>query len=378
MTDPSFAPDSDSSSPELSRVAAAESEAFRYDVDAVLQSWFQDQRTVADGISEAAGPMVEAIAGLSTGGKRTRAQLLYWSWRAAGGDADSRIPRLAGAGIELFQTAALIHDDIIDRSATRRGMRSIHVLFADRHRDSGWSQDSAHFGTSAAVLAGDLALTWSEQIFGEAVALAGHPAGAAADFTRMRTEVMLGQYLDIHAEVAAQTLPPDKAIERAFEVLRYKSAKYSAEHPAALGALLAAAPSSFVEACRGFALPLGEAFQIRDDVLGVFGDPVTTGKPAGDDLREGKRTVLIAQHLRDAEPQDAQLVARALGDQSLDDAQIEDLREALRRSGALQRTEQIVDELSQRTEQALAQMRIEDLPRAGLQQMADALVRRSR
>ncbi|MCT1601778.1 polyprenyl synthetase family protein [Kocuria sp. p3-SID1433] len=378
MTTSSFAPDSDSPSPDLARAAAAESEAFRRDVDAVLQGWFHDQRTVAEGISEAAGPVVEAIAGLSTGGKRTRAQLLYWSWRAAGGAADSRIPRLAGAGIELFQTAALIHDDIIDRSATRRGMASIHVQFADRHRDAGWSQDSAHFGTSAAVLAGDLALTWSEQLFGEAVELAGHPEGAAADFTRMRTEVMLGQYLDIHAEVAAGTLPPHKAIERAFEVLRYKSAKYSAEHPAALGALLAGAPSSFVEACREFALPLGEAFQIRDDVLGVFGDPRTTGKPAGDDLREGKRTVLIGQHLRDAQPQDARLVAEALGDQSLDDARIEQLRGALRRSGALQRTEEMVDELSQRTDQALAQLPVEDLPRAGLHLMAEALIRRAR
>lgn len=378
MTDPSFAPDSDSSSPELSRVAAAESEAFRYDVDAVLKSWFQDQRTVADGISEAAGPMVEAIAGLSTGGKRTRAQLLYWSWRAAGGDADSRIPRLAGAGIELFQTAALIHDDIIDRSATRRGMRSIHVLFADRHRDSGWSQDSAHFGTSAAVLAGDLALTWSEQIFGEAVALAGHPAGAAADFTRMRTEVMLGQYLDIHAEVAPAVGDPEEQLERAMTVLRYKSAKYSVEHPVEIGAALAGADREFLADCSAFALPVGEAFQLRDDVLGVFGDPETTGKPAGDDIREGKRTALIALCAASSSTEDIAWLESVLGRAELTEQEVHRARDLMRDSGAHARSEELIASLVRTADTQLARLRTDDVARAGLQALAGAAVRRAK
>ncbi|WP_144792838.1 polyprenyl synthetase family protein [Kocuria palustris] len=378
MSESSLPPASDTSTAPQQRIAAAEAEAFRAEFDAVLQGWFEDQRAIAAGISEAAGPVVEAIARLSEGGKRTRALLLYWTWRAAGGAADSRIPRLAGAGLELFQTAALIHDDIIDRSATRRGMPAVHVMFAERHRASGWSQDAGHFGASAAVLTGDLALTWSEQLFAEAVELAGHPDGAAADFTAMRTEVMLGQYLDLHAEVAAADLPPEKAIERAFQVLRYKSAKYSAEHPAALGALLAGASSGFVQSCRDFALPLGEAFQIRDDVLGVFGDPATTGKPAGDDLREGKRTVLIGQHLRDAEDEDAALVAGALGDQDLTEDDVERLRRALRRSGALEATERTVEELSTRVAQALEALPAEPVAGAGLQHMADALIRRAR
>lgn len=383
MSEPSIAPGTDSARAEertdqqTQQQILEETRAFVADVETVLASWFDEQRDFARGIAAAAEPVVESIAQLSTGGKRTRAQLLYWAWRSAGGAADSPVPRGAAAGLELFQTAALVHDDIIDRSATRRGMPSVHERFRALHRESGWSQDPGHFGVSAAVLTGDLALSWSEQLFHRAVAEAGHPAGALEDFTAMRTEVMLGQYLDVHAEVAASTLPAEQAIERAFEVIRYKSAKYSAEHPAALGALLAGADASFVQSCRDLALPLGEAFQIRDDILGVFGDPETTGKPAGDDLREGKRTVLVGLHLRAASREDAALVAEALGDQSLGDAEVEALREALRRSGALAETERVVDELSERVRAGLDALPTRPVPRAALRRLARALISRA-
>lgn len=388
MSEPSVAPDSDSASTPPAADSSAQDAVLRQvrtetssllaDVEAVLGDWFAEQRVVAESVSPAALPMVEAIARLSAGGKRSRAQLLYWGWRAAGGAADSRIPRQAAAGLELFQTAALIHDDIIDRSATRRGMPSVHEVFRAVHEEGGWDQDSVHFGTSAAVLVGDLALSWSEQIFQAAVERAGHPAGAAAGFTAMRTEVMLGQYLDIHAEVAAASLPAAQALDRALQVIRYKSAKYSAEHPTALGALLAGADPDFVRQCQEFALPVGEAFQIRDDILGVFGDPQTTGKPAGDDLREGKRTVLVGLHLLHAADDDAALVSEALGDQDLTEPEVTALREALRRSGALESAERMVRERSQLAAEVLAQLPTERVPRLALSRLAEALATRAR
>lgn len=343
-----------------------------------LDRWFTDQERTAGSIAPAATPLVEAVSSLSRGGKRLRAQLLYWGWRAAGGAPESQVPVLAAAGLELFQSAALIHDDVIDRSATRRGMPSVHKRFETRHAANSWELDSAHFGTSSAILTGDLALTWSEQLFYRALALAEFPPGAAKDFTTMRTEVMIGQYLDIHAEVAGPDVPADQAVQRALDVVRYKSAKYSAEHPVALGALLAGAEPEFVSRCRAFALPLGEAFQLRDDVLGVFGDPVTTGKPAGDDLREGKRTVLIGYHFQAADPQDAEIVARALGRQDLTEDGVQAARTALQRSGALKATENLVEHYTAQTFTALDALATDPVAHAALLGVAHAAVRRDK
>lgn len=365
-------------SPADTATVQAETQAFLAGLTRTLDTWFQQQSAGAADISETAVPLVESISALSTGGKRLRAQLLYWGWRAAGGAADSTVPLEAAAALELFQTAALIHDDVIDRSATRRGMPSTHERFSSLHTERRWEQDPAHFGSSAAILTGDLALTWSEQLFNLAVEHAGHPSGAAEDFATMRTEVMIGQYLDIHAEVAGPDVPRDQAVQRALDVLRYKSAKYSAEHPVALGMLLAGGDPDLVRAGRAFALPLGEAFQVRDDVLGVFGDPATTGKPAGDDLREGKRTVVIGLHFERADRADAEVVANSLGQQDLSEVQVRAAQEALRRSGALTATEDLVERLTADTFEALDQLPVGPVVRTAFRTIAQAAVRRDR
>ena len=355
----------------------AEDERFVGRLHAGLEDFFAEQRTVLEAISPDAVPLLEAVAALSSGGKRLRARLCYWGWRAAGGDPEDPAVALAGAARELFQSAALIHDDVIDRSDTRRGAPSVHRRFEGLHTRHGWSLDGPAFGVAAAILAGDLCLSWSEQLFARAAAALPGTGRARAVFDLMRSEVMVGQYLDVQGEVAGAGQDREGAVQRALDVIRYKSAKYSVEHPVVLGAALAGAREPALERCSAFALPLGEAFQLRDDVLGVFGDPATTGKPAGDDLREGKRTVLVGfVRRRGSEEQIAELEA-ALGRPDLAEEDVERLRGLITACGALQATEELIDSLSERAFAALERLDAEPVARAALRALATAAVRRA-
>ena len=191
----------------------------------------------------------------------------------------------------------------MDDSDTRRGRPSIHREFERKHREAGLVGDPARHGASVAVLLGDLMLSWADEQF----RTSGLPRiGEALRFLDLcKTEVVAGQYLDVLAQTR-----PSVGVEEAMRVVRYKSAKYTVERPLHLGAALAGADDALIAALTDVALPLGEAFQLRDDVLGVFGDPGVTGKPAGDDLREGKRTVLVAAPPQLGTDADRELLAR--------------------------------------------------------------------
>ena len=224
-----------------------------------------------------ADPLADATDELLAGGKRLRAAFCYWSWRAHGGDPDGPhrdVVLRAGAALELFQAAALFHDDVMDASDTRRGHPTAHRAFGARHRDLGWSGDADRYGENTAILLGDLALIASHRELGDA--FGALPADVAARsrevFGRMQTEVIVGQYLDVHAQVLPWGEDPAADEARARAVVRSKSARYSVEHPIALGAALAGADDAAVRATSAFGLPVGEAFQLRDDVLGVFDD----------------------------------------------------------------------------------------------------------
>ncbi|RKQ36157.1 polyprenyl synthetase family protein [Kocuria tytonis] len=360
--------------------AATQDRDFAERLDARIAQFFGVERERVGAISPHATRLVTAIEDLTEGGKRLRARLCHWGWRAAGGGADSGVVVAAAASLELFQTAALIHDDILDRSDTRRGRPSVHRVFEAVHRGSGWAADPEHFGVSAAVLTGDMSLSFAEQLFADAAgAVPAEAARTARDiFSTMRTEVMAGQYLDVHAEVAPPPEDPREQLERAMTVLRFKSAKYSVEHPVAIGAALAGADGAFLERCSAFALPLGEAFQLRDDVLGVFGDPATTGKPAGDDIREGKRTALIALCAATSSPRQMQWLESVLGRADLSPEEVDRARDLIRDSGALDRSEELIDSLVHTSDEQLAALPASDVARAGLRALADAAVRRAR
>ncbi len=234
---------------------------------------------------------------VSSGGKRIRPEFLWCGWLAAGGstgnpDDDTAVLQVAAA-LELIQACALIHDDVIDRSERRRGAPSTHRAVAKEHADAGLAGDSEHYGVSAAVLLGDLALAWADDLY-----TAGAQALDAVDRSQpvwraMRTEVLAGQLLDLTASALAAAEPADQAAD-AMRVNRFKTAAYTVERPLHLGAALAGARADTIDALRNYGADIGVAFQLRDDLLGVYGDPAVTGKPAGDDLLEGKRTLLLA------------------------------------------------------------------------------------
>lgn len=347
-------------------------------VDRRMDELLAGYRGTAEQISVSAAPLVDAIAGLVRGGKRLRAVLAWWGWQGAGGGpADERIVD-AAVGLELFQAAALIHDDILDRSDTRRGAPSIHRAFAARHREAGWRQDPEHFGTSAAILTGDLCLALSEEVFAGAADATGAPGVSRSMFNQMRFEVMAGQYLDVLDEVEVPGEDPAEALARARTVLRYKSARYSVVHPLNLGGALADAHGVALDQYEAFSLPLGEAFQLKDDLLGVFGDPAITGKPAGDDLREGKRTELVAHALSLLPPEQSAQLEAALGDPDLTPDAVAGLQQLLEECGARRRIEDEVSALGARALAALEEMSVDTGVRQGLARLAQRILRRDR
>lgn len=322
---------------------ATENEVFVSAVAAELDSFLAEKHELLAQISPTTLVLIDCIRNLVSGGKRMRALLCYWGWRGAGGAQDASAIIRAGAALELFQSAALIHDDIIDRSDTRRGGPSVHRQFSTLHAEHGWSLDAERFGHAAAILTGDLCLSLSEEMF----ARVGSEAGSRAReiFNLMRTEVMAGQYLDILEEASGPSKPHGTAVTRAAEIILYKSAKYSSEHPLVLGGALAGADESLLAGYSGFALPLGQAFQMRDDVLGVFGDPAKTGKPAGDDLREGKRTVLVGLTIEAANVEERDFVDGNLGRADLRDDEVTRMCSIMVESGALAHAEALITEL---------------------------------
>ncbi|MCT2089049.1 polyprenyl synthetase family protein [Micrococcus terreus] len=330
----------------------------------------------AETISASARPMVESIARLSAGGKRMRALLCWWGWQGAGGGPDHPGILDAAVALELFQAAALIHDDVVDRSDTRRGAPSVHRAFESLHRRSGWRQDPAHFGVAAAILTGDLCLALSEELFAEAAESVGTGPAARDRFNTMRFEVMVGQYLDVLDEVEIPAQDPQVALDRARTVLRFKSAHYSTVHPLALGGILAGAEPALLGAYDAFSLPLGEAFQLQDDLLGVFGDPEVTGKPAGDDLREGKRTELVAHAMELLSPDEGAELDARLGDPQLSADQVARLQELLEHSGARARVEAEVSDLGGQAVAALSELQVPATVHEGLSDLAQRILSR--
>jgi geranylgeranyl diphosphate synthase, type I len=325
-------------------------------VDRALQAFLSRQRDVLLAAGQELLPGAESISGLLAGGKRLRPAFCYWGWRGAGGPDCAEIIN-AAAALELLHAGALVHDDLMDASDTRRGQPSVHRQFEARHARSHWLGSPAAFGMGAAILLGDLLLCWTDEMFhasglpGEALRC-GQPV-----LDRMRTEVFAGQYLDLLGQATG-----DETLESALRVVEFKTTKYTIERPLHLGAALAGGYAGQVSgsaagrdgpagvdrapglaaAYSAYGLPLGLAFQLRDDILGVFGDPAQTGKPAGDDVREGKRTVLLAIARDRATPGQAGVIDRYLGDPMLDEAGTAEVRAAITATGALAECERMI------------------------------------
>ncbi|MFI0795535.1 polyprenyl synthetase family protein [Micromonospora rubida] len=353
-------------------VSPVDRAGLRQRIDKALAEFLAGQRTWMTGVDDALVPVAEAIeAFVLGGGKRLRPAFAYWGFRGAGGgDSDQVVTALAA--LEFVQASALIHDDLMDRSDTRRGEPAVHRRFAARHRNAGWSGNADGFGDAAAILLGDLCLVWSDELLHSAGLDPRVVAQARPVFDEMRTEVTVGQYLDVLTQATGDT-----SVERAGKVARYKSAKYTVERPLLLGAALAGAAADIRAAYSAYGLPLGEAFQLRDDVLGVFGDPSQTGKPAGDDLREGKRTYLVAVTVEAADAAGRELLLGRLGDPGLDEDGVARLRALITSTGALARTEERIATLTDTALAALAAVDLETEARQALVDLAIAATRRA-
>jgi len=314
-------------------------------VQAAVDAEISAQSRVLSEIGDELSPLVAAVGALLQGGKRLRAAFLYWGYRAGGGPDTEAVIRAATA-MEFFQAAALLHDDVMDDSDTRRGMPAAHRRLAEEHAAAGWAGSGDRFGVAGAILGGDLCLIWSDELLTTSGFSVAELTRARPVFDRMRTQLMGGQFLDVlEAARGWDELTTQEQVLRARRVIRYKSAKYTIEHPLLIGAAAAGVSASDRDELSTYGLDLGEAFQLRDDLLGVYGDPAQTGKPAGDDLREGKRTVLVALALGQASPSTVGLFDRLLGAQDLDEPGVDELRAAITASGAPERVEQMILDL---------------------------------
>jgi geranylgeranyl pyrophosphate synthase len=425
----------------------------RDQVGRVLDDFLGQQRPVLAAISGELLPWLAAIEELLVGGKRLRPAFCYWGWRAAGG-ADCPEIITAASALELLHASALVHDDVMDASETRRGRPAVHRRFAARHAVGGWRGSADAFGIGAAILIGDLLQAWTDEL----LHVSGLPAAALLHsrpvLDAMRTEVIAGQYLDLLSQAAG-----DGTVDSALRVVRYKSAKYTIERPLHLGVALASAVSvttppggqaadgrapsvrapsvrapgvrapgvrapgvrgpddrmpggrepggrepggrgpggrgpgdrsadgpaavpvgdeqAIAVACTGYGIPLGIAFQLRDDVLGVLGDPAETGKPVSDDVREGKRTVLMALARQRANADQAEVLDRNLGNPLVDAGGAAAVRAVITDTGALAECEAMIDRNVAEALSALDGAPVADVAKEALADLAFAATARS-
>ncbi len=286
---------------------------------------------------------VDAIRELvMAGGKRLRPAFCQWAYVAGGGDPADALVVDAGAALELLHTFALIHDDIMDGSTVRRGMHSVHRNFEARHAIRDWRGEGRRFGEGVAILVGDLAFVYADLL------LANAPRPALDVFTELRLEVNIGQYLDLLGTVRGGV-----SVDQARRICLYKSGKYTIERPLHLGAALAGRLDELGPVLSAYGIPLGEAFQLRDDLLGAFGDAALTGKPVGEDIREGKPTALYAFAAGAADGTAAKLLADRFGAPDLTQAEVGELQAIFESTGARRQVECCIDRLVEKALGAL-------------------------
>ncbi|WP_061962239.1 polyprenyl synthetase family protein [Demequina flava] len=319
--------------------------------------------------------LLDPFASAAAGGKRLRALLTFASHRAQDGDDEAQVAQIAAA-IELFQTAALLHDDVLDGSDTRRGQPAAHRRIESLHREAGWEGDSEHYGVAGAVLAGDIALMACNRAMSRVTG--SHSAGPvlANLFATMAELVTAGQYADMRAAVQPLDSLGDQR-EQILTVMRTKTASYSAQYPLMLGAAAAGAPSSRLESLSQGGIDLGLAFQLRDDVLGLTGTPEVTGKPAGDDIREGKRTLLLWHAWTHGSGADREALRSVLGDRNASDQHVADAVEVIVGTGAIDSAEEQIRALSQRADRELTRGDLKSDGVTALRALASAVVDRN-
>jgi geranylgeranyl diphosphate synthase type I len=362
--------------PEASALPQEQLKSLREQVEAQLQDFLKIQSDYFTAIAPELKPAATSLtAFVINGGKRFRPLFAAVGAMGAGSQLSAAEIR-AFASLELLQACALVHDDLMDASDTRRGEPAIHKLFESMHESEKYQGKASQFGLSASVLIGDLALIWSDQMLNSSGIKSESLLAALSVHDEMRVELIAGQYLDVFEQARGT-----QSVAQALNIARYKSAKYTIERPLHLGAAIAIPDATkrapLVSIYSEFGLPLGEAFQLRDDLLGVFGDPKVTGKPAGDDLREGKRTVLMAMtHDRISGAAEAEFMA-VFGNHDISESAIARLQEIISETGAAMHVEDLIEELTSTALEALNRDEIVPQARELLTEMANIATKRN-
>jgi len=379
----------------LPDASAPLSPGFTGAVGDAISEFLDRQAEILSRMGTETDPLQRIARTLASGGKRLRPAFCYWGYVAVAGNPDDDLRAAlvrAAASLDLLHSSALVHDDVMDASDLRRGEPAAHRQFEQLHADLGFVGDRVAFGRAGAILLGDLLLLWSMQML--------HESGLGMDaldrgrplMEVMRTEVTAGQFLDVVSQAqdrfsyrpsraAADPTGTDqkqlqRALDEASRVVEYKSARYTVRRPLQFGAALGNADDQLQESLGAFGSPIGRAFQYRDDLLGVFGDSNLTGKPSGDDLREGKRTVLVAQALAGSDAAGRKLLETQLGNPDLDADGIAELQHVITASGAREAVEHMIDHDHQVALDTLAAADITDDGRTALTALAAAAVRR--
>jgi geranylgeranyl diphosphate synthase type I len=321
--------------------------------ESVNQALFQEidiNTAVISEIDDQLIPIANSLKEYLSDGKRFRPIFSLIGFLGANGEFNNSVFQ-AVSSLEFLQASALIHDDLMDGSDTRRGKPAIHKQFGD----------------AAAILIGDLALVWNEKALHDS-GLESKEVNSIHDI--MRTELMAGQFLDVYEQTQNSF-----SVERSLKIARYKSGKYSIERPLHFGAALAKPVDveRFYSIYSEYGLPLGEAFQLRDDLLGVFGDPFETGKPAGDDLREGKRTALVAYAHDRGDSATKKLIETKLGTSNIDG-----LADAILNSGAVTHVEDLIEKLSETALDAIERDELNQDAKNLLIEMVSLVTKRTR
>jgi geranylgeranyl diphosphate synthase type I len=359
----SFSPSSD---------PVADINFLREEINHALAQFIKDEERDLARIGSELDPVSEHLERfLLDSGKRLRPIFAYVGFLGA---AKNPTPQMiaAFASLELVHVCALIHDDVMDGSDTRRGAPAIHKSFENLHRSKNLTGSAEQFGISAAILLGDLALIWSDQMLHNAGLSDQQLINGLKIYDEMRVELMAGQYLDVYEQALAS-----QSVERALKVARFKSGKYTIERPLHFGAAIAGSHPSLEKLYSDYGIPLGEAFQLRDDLLGVFGDPSETGKPAGDDLREGKRTVLMALAMEKADASAKKLFNDLLGKADLTNDQIKDLQDEIIKSGAVEQVEEMIAQFTKEALLALTHSGLSPIGKNLLTAMASIATKRN-
>jgi geranylgeranyl diphosphate synthase type I len=351
--------------------ATADLKEIRNSINQELLNFVAAENKYLNEIGSELAPVATAMERfLLDSGKRLRPLFAYLGFLGTGNKPTIEILR-ACASLELVHVCALMHDDVMDASDTRRGAPSIHRAFEAMHKDAKLIGSSEQFGISSAILLGDLALVWSAKMLHQSGIDGATLIRALPMYDEMRVELMAGQYLDVYEQALAS-----ESVERSLKVARYKSGKYTIERPLHFGAALGSGSQNLFKAYSNYGLPLGEAFQLRDDILGIFGDPQETGKPAGDDLREGKRTVLLAKVMELADAGQKAEISSTLGNQNLEIAQVDKVREIFIATGALSQVEELISTLTSSAQSALEHGEINPMAKSALTQLLTIVTQR--